>query len=89
LGSILLQESGFSLTARKYSGLPAYDLGQVAELINLNPTRGGSPLSTPRPFPPMMLLHLATRSLDPFQMKEVRLGYVIFGLANPSNHARP
>jgi hypothetical protein len=48
LGSILLQESGFSLTARKYSGLPAYDLGQVVELINLDPARGVfTPLDSP------------------------------------------
>jgi hypothetical protein len=42
-----LLEIGFSLAARKYSGGSAYELEQVAELINLDPTRGVPPLDSP------------------------------------------
>ena len=62
---------------------------QVVDLINLGSCeRDFTPLDSPVSSSNDDA-HLPTRTLDQYQMKEVRLRFVIFGLANPSNHARP
>ena len=62
---------------------------QVVDTINLESYKRGftpldSPVSSSNDDAPLPM-----HALDQFQMKEVRLRFVILSLANPSNHARP
>ena len=62
---------------------------QVVDPINLGSNkRGFTPLDSPVSSSKIDVA-LPMQALDQFQMKEVRLGLMILGLANSENHARP